>query len=112
MLYKYGLIGMVIMDGHKLSFSKFFLSSGLVSVAMAGLLFTIVVLNAAPIIAYAQNSTSSSSSSSPILSKSSIMGAITSIQNDMTGKTNWIVGGAYKMSNINTANPYSSLHFT
>ena len=72
---------------------------------MAGLLFTIVVLNAAPIIAYAQNSTSSSSSSSPILSKSSIMGAITSIQNDITGKTNWIVGGVYKMSNINTANP-------
>jgi hypothetical protein len=33
------------------------------------------------------------------------MGAITSIQNDVTGKANWIVAGAYKMSNINTANP-------
>ena len=94
------------MDKHKLSSSKFVLRSGSVNVAMAGLI-TIVVLNAAPMIAYAQNSTSSSSSSSssPILSKSTIMGAITSIQNDVTGKTNWIVGGAYKMSNINTANP-------
>jgi hypothetical protein len=95
---------MLIMDRHKLSSSsKFFLRQGLVS-AMAGL-FTIVVLNAGPMIAYAQNSASSSSSSSPILSKSTVMGGITSIQNDATGKTNWIVGGAYKMSNINTTNP-------
>jgi hypothetical protein len=95
---------MVIMNRHKISSSKFFLSLGLVSVAMAGL-FTIAILNAAPTIAYAQNSTSSSSSSSPILSKGTVLGAITSIQNDITGKTNWIVGGAYKVSNINTANP-------
>jgi hypothetical protein len=95
---------MVIMNRHKISSSKFFLSLGLVSVAMAGL-FTIAILNTAPTIAYAQNSTSSSSSSSPILSKGTVLGAITSIQNDITGKTNWIVGGAYKVSNINTANP-------
>jgi hypothetical protein len=95
---------MVIMNRHKISSSKFFLSLGLVSVAMAGL-FTIAILNAAPTIAYAQNSTSSSSSSSPILSKGTVLGAITSIQSDITGKTNWIVGGAYKVSNINTANP-------
>ena len=63
-------------------------------------------MNAAPIVVYAQNSTSSSSSSAnSIQSKGSIRGAITSIQNDLTGKTNWIVGGAYKMTNINTANP-------
>ena len=95
------------MDRYKISSSKFFSNSGLVSVAMAGLI-AIAVLNAAPPIVYAQNSTSSSSpssSSSPILSKSTVMGAITSIQNDVTGKTNWIVGGAYKMSNINSANP-------
>jgi len=92
---------MIIMDRHKLSSSKFFLRSGLVSVTMAGL-FTIAVLNAASTIVYAQNSTSSSS---PIPSKSTMMGGITSIQNDITGKTNWIAGGAYKMSNINTANP-------
>ena len=100
------------MDRHKKLSSKFFLNSGLVSFAIAGL-FIIVVLNAAPMIAYAQNSTSSSSSSSssPILSKSTIMGAITSIQNDVTGKTNWIVGGAYKMSNISTANPIFNATF-
>jgi hypothetical protein len=95
------------MDRHNLLSPKFFLSVGLVGVGMAGLI-AIAVLNAAPTIVYAQNSTSfssSSSSSSPILSKSTVMGAITSIQNDITGKTNWIVGGAYKMSNINTANP-------
>ncbi|HYY50583.1 MAG TPA: hypothetical protein VE643_06900 [Nitrososphaeraceae archaeon] len=89
------------MDRYKISSSKFF-SLGLVSVAMAGLI-AITVLNATPTSVYAQNSTSSPSS--PILSKSTLMGAITSIQNDVTGKTNWIVGGAYKMSNINTANP-------
>jgi hypothetical protein len=94
---------MVIMDRYKLSSSNFFLSLGLVSVAMAVGLIAVAVLNAAPTIVYAQNSTSSSSS--PILSKSTVMGGITSIQNDVTGKTNWIVGGAYKMSNINTANP-------
>jgi len=98
------------MDRHKkLSSSKFLLSSGLASVAIAGL-FTIVVLNAIPIIAYAQNSTSSTSSS-PILSKGTVLGAVTSIQNDVTGKTNWIVGGAYKMSNINTANPIFNATF-
>jgi hypothetical protein len=95
---------MVIMDRYKISSSKFWIL-GLVSVATAGLI-VFAVLNATPTIVYAQNSTSSSSSSSsPILSKSTVMGAITSIQNDVTGKTNWIVGGAYKMSNINTANP-------
>ncbi len=93
----------VIMDKHRLSSSKL-LSIGFVSVAMVGLL-TIIASNAAPIVVYAQNSTSSSSPSSPILSKSSILGGITSIQNDITGKTNWIAGGAYKMSNINSANP-------
>jgi hypothetical protein len=106
---------MVIMDRHeKLSSSKLFLSIGLVSVAMAGLLlFTIVILNAVPIIAYAQNLTSpsSSSSSSPILSKGTVLGSITSIQNDVTGKTNWIIGGAYKMSHINTANPVFNATF-
>ena len=91
------------MDKHRLSSSKL-LSIGFVSVAMAGI-FTIIASNAAPIVVYAQNSTSSSSPSSPILSKSSILGGITSIQNDITGKTNWIAGGAYKMSNINSANP-------
>jgi hypothetical protein len=81
-----------------------FLTLGLVVVAITGL--TTVALNAAPLLAYAQNSTSSSSSSSsPIISKGSIKGAVTSIQNDMTGKINWIVGGAYKMTNINTADP-------
>lgn len=39
------------------------------------------------------------------------MGGITSIQNDMTGRTNWVVGGAYKMSNINTANPIFNATF-
>ena len=91
------------MDRHKLSSSKFFLSLGAVGVAVVGL-FTIAILNAAPIIIYAQNATSSSPSS-PILSKGSVKGGITSIQNDVTGKTNWIAGGAYKMSNVNTANP-------
>ena len=90
------------MDKHILSSSKL-LSIGFVSVAMVGI-FTIIASNAAPIVVYAQNSTSSSSSS-PILSKGSVMGGITSIQNDITGKTNWIAGGAYKMSNINSANP-------
>jgi len=104
MLYKRGLIEMVIVNRHNLSSPKFFLSIGLVSVAMAGLI-AIAVLNATPTIVYGQNSTSSPSSSNPILSKSTVMGAITSIQNDVTGKTNWIVGGAYKMRNINTANP-------
>jgi hypothetical protein len=81
-----------------------FLTLGLIVVAITGL--TTVALNAAPLLVYAQNSTSSSSSSSsPIISKGSIKGAVTSIQNDMTGKINWIVGGAYKMTNINTADP-------
>jgi hypothetical protein len=105
-LYKYELIEMVFMDRYKKlsSPSKYFSNSGLVSIAMVVGLLTIIVLNATPIIIYAQNSTSASSSS-PIISKGSVKGGITSIQNDMTGKTNWIVGGAYKMSNINTANP-------
>ena len=81
-----------------------FLTLGLIVVAITGL--TTVALNATPLLVYAQNSTSSSSSSSsPIISKGSIKGAVTSIQNDMTGKINWIVGGAYKMTNINTADP-------
>jgi hypothetical protein len=76
----------------------------LIVVAITG--FITVAMNAAPIVVYAQNSTSSSSSSAnSIQSKGSIRGAITSIQNDLTGKTNWILGGAYKMTNINTANP-------
>lgn len=105
MLYKRGLIEMVIVNRHNLSSPKFFLSVGFVSVAIAGLI-VIAVLNATPTIVYAQNSTSSSSSSSsPILSKGTLRGAITSMQNDVTGKTKWIVAGAYKMSNINTANP-------
>jgi hypothetical protein len=93
----------IIMDRHRLLSSKL-LSIGFVSVAMAGI-FTIIASNAAPLVVYSQNSTSSSSPSSSILSKSSILGGITSIQNDITGKTNWIAGGAYKMSNINSANP-------
>jgi hypothetical protein len=82
-----------------------FLAVGLIAVAITGL--TTVTLNAAPKLVYAQNSTSSSSSSAsiPIISKGSVKGAITSIQDDMTDKTNWIVGGAYKMININTADP-------
>jgi hypothetical protein len=81
-----------------------FLALGLVVVAITGL--TAIALNAAPLLVYAQNSTpSSSSSSSPVISKGSVKGAVTSIQNDMTGKTNWIVGGAYKMTSINTADP-------
>ena len=76
----------------------------MIVVAITG--FITVALNAAPIVVYAQNSTSSSSSSAnSIQSKGSIRGAITSIQNDLTCKTNWIVGGAYKMTNINTADP-------
>ena len=82
-----------------------FLAVGLIAAAITGL--TTVTLNAAPKLIYAQNSTSpsSSSASSPVISKGSVKGAITSIQDDMTGKTNWIVGGAYKMININTSNP-------
>src|ERR1041385_2398959 len=79
-----------------------FSAAGLV-IAVAGLF--IVVLNVAPILSYAQNS-SSSAASSPILSKNSQSGSLTSLQNDATtGKTNWIIGGVYKMNNINTANP-------
>jgi hypothetical protein len=99
---------MVIMDRHKKLSSKFFLSTELVSVAMTGLLlYTIVVLNAVPTIAYAQNLTSpsSSASSSPILSKGTVLGSLTSIQNDAKDKTNWVIGGAYKMRNTNTASP-------
>jgi hypothetical protein len=106
---------MVIMDRHaKQSSSKVFLSTELVSIAMSGLLlYTIVVLNAVPTIAYAQNSPSSSSSasSSPILSKGAVLGSLTSVQNDVTGKTNWIIGGAYRMSNTNTANPVFNATF-
>jgi hypothetical protein len=39
------------------------------------------------------------------------LGSLTSIQNDVTGKTNWIIGGAYKMSNANTANPVFNATF-
>ena len=83
-------------------------AAGLV-IAIAGLF--IVVLNVAPILAYAQNS-SSSSASSPILSKNSQSGSLTSLQNDATtGKTNWIISGVYKMNNINTANPMFNATF-
>jgi hypothetical protein len=105
---------MVIMDRHKKLSSKFFLSTELVSVAMTGLLlYTIVVLNAVPTIAYAQNSTSpsSSASSSPILSKGTVLGSLTSIQNDAKDKTNWVIGGAYKMRNTNTASPVFNATF-
>ena len=107
---------MVVMDRHeKLSSSKFFLSSELVSIAMTGLLlFTIVVLKPVPTIAYAQNSPSSSSSSassSPILSKGTVLGSLTSIQNDAKDKTNWVIGGAYKMRNTNTASPVFNATF-
>ncbi len=92
------------MDRYKpSSSSKFFLCIGLISVVMTGLII-IVVLNAASIIAYAQNFTSSSSSS-PILSKGTVMGAVIGIQKDIMGKTNWIVGGVYNMSKTNTVNP-------
>ena len=85
-----------------------FSAAGLV-IAVAGLF--IVVLNVAPILAYAQNS-SSSAASSPILSKNSQSGSLTSLQNDATtGKTNWIIGGVYKMNNINTANPMFNATF-
>ena len=84
-----------------------FSAAGLV-IAVAGLF--IVVLNVAPILAYAQNS--SSPASSPILSKNSQSGSLTSLQNDATtGKTNWIIGGVYKMNNINTANPMFNATF-
>ena len=82
-------------------------AAGLV-IAVAGLFM--VVLNVVPILAYAQNS--SSSASSPILSKNSQSGSLTSLQNDATtGKTNWIIGGVYKMNNINTANPMFNATF-
>jgi hypothetical protein len=75
-------------------------STGLVF-AMAGLF--IVFLNVVPVLAYAQNS---SPPSSTILSKNSVSGSLTSLQNDVaTGKTNWIIGGVYKMNNVKTANP-------
>jgi hypothetical protein len=84
-----------------------FSAAGLV-IAVAGLF--IVALNVAPILAYAQNS--STSASSPILSKNSQSGSLTSLQNDAkTGKTNWIIGGVYKMNNINTANPMFNATF-
>src|SRR5207253_8193312 len=55
---------------------------------------------------------SSPPASSPILSKNSQSGSLTSLQNDaMTGKTNWIIGGVYKMNNINTANPMFNATF-
>jgi hypothetical protein len=83
-------------------------AAGLV-IAVAGLF--IVVLNVAPILAYAQNS-SSSAASSPILSKNSQSGSLTSLQHDATtGKTNWIISGVYKMNNINTANPMFNATF-
>jgi hypothetical protein len=84
-----------------------FSAAGLV-IAVAGLFM--VVLNVVPILAYAQNS--SSPASSPILSKNSQSGSLTSLQNDATtGKTNWIIGGVYKMNNINTANPMLNATF-
>jgi hypothetical protein len=95
------VLAMDIHNNTRVSMSTF-LALGLLFVAITGL--ATVALNAAPILVYAQNSTSSSSSS-PIISIGSVKGAITSIQTDMTGKINWIVGGAYKMTNINTANP-------
>ena len=87
-----------------------FLALGLVVVAITGL--TAIALNAAPLLVYAQNSTpSSSSSSSPVISKGSVKGAVTSIQNDMTGKINWIVGGAYKWPILIQQIRYLTLHF-
>jgi hypothetical protein len=84
-----------------------FSAAGLV-IAVTGLF--IVVLNVVPILAYAQNA--STSASSPILSKRSLSGSLTSLQNDATtGKTNWIIGGVYKMNNINTANPMFNATF-
>jgi hypothetical protein len=69
--------------------------------AMTG--FFIVFLNIVPLLVYAQNS---SPPSSTILSKNSVSGSLTSLQNDAaTGKPNWIIGGVYKMNNVNSANP-------
>ena len=69
-------------------------------VAISSLLF-MMALNVTPMFAYAQNS-----SSSPILSKSSVGGSFTSLQNDATtGKISWIISGVYKMNKINTPNP-------
>ena len=83
------------------------LTAGLV-ISIASLF--VVVLSVAPILIYAQNS--SSPNSSPILSRSSVSGSLTSLQNDAsTGKTNWIIGGVYKMNNINTANPMFNATF-
>lgn len=43
---------------------------------------------------------------SPILSKSSVSGSFTSLQNDATiCKISWIISGVYKMNKINTPNP-------
>jgi hypothetical protein len=83
------------------------LTAGLV-ISIASLF--VVVLSVAPILIYAQNS--SSLNSSPTLSRSSVSGSLTSLQNDAsTGKTNWIIGGVYKMNKINTANPMFNATF-
>ena len=73
-------------------------STAVLVITIAGLF--IVVFNVVPILAYTQNS-----SSSPVLSKNVVRGSLTSLQNDATGKTNWIVSGVLEMSNINTSSP-------
>lgn len=77
---------------------RFYLGASIVAISS---LFLMMVMNVAPMLAYAQNS-----SSSPILSKSSVGGSFTSLQNDATtGKQSWIISGVYKMNKINTPNP-------
>jgi hypothetical protein len=76
------------------------LYAAVLAVAISSLLF-LMVFNAAPKLVYAQKS-----SFSPTLSKSSVSGSFTSLQNDATtGKQSWIISGVYKMNKINTPNP-------
>ena len=82
-------------NNHRLST---FLPQGLV-IAITGL-FAIVLGVAPPILAYAQDS-----SSSAVLSKDTVKGSLTSIQNDVTGAPNWIISGVYKMTKIKTESP-------
>ena len=69
-----------------------------VAIISAALVLSIVTLS------YAQKSTN--------LSKNSIKGALTSIQNDAsTLKPNWIVSGVFRMDNANTTSPVFNATF-
>jgi hypothetical protein len=74
-----------------------------------GLTLAVAIISAALVlsivtISYAQKSTN--------LSKNSIKGALTSIQNDAsTLKPNWIVSGVFRMDNANTTSPVFNATF-